>query len=178
MNRKVPKLQIPSWTTKIQAEIISRAHNVVKDVIENYKWDGELNYDTLMHAAILNEEKINKEELELIKKVMYDSNNKTITEKRTSKWLNENPKFRELLKKHFPDAMQKIEGIEIATKIRNDTAKAQNKWKEKKRIFTIFWGLIWLAIFSYRWAAIWFILWYWIWTALEPKKKLEKLLKK
>ncbi len=74
--------------------------------------------------------------------------------------------------------MSSLNEIENAVKAVKDVNRAQDKWKEKKRLFVVVWGLLGFAILNYVWAAIWCILWYGLWNLLEPKKFVEKLIKK
>lgn len=172
MTRIVPDLIIKEWTSQLEANILKSAHNVVSRIISDYEWDWEPDYDTLMHASVLHEREIAKEEIEIIKLVIEDK------DKFTTKWLNTNPKVKAIIGKRAPEELEKMEAIDLVSELFIRASNKQEKWKEQKRIYIILWFLIWLALFQLWGAVIWFIIWYMIRNYIDPIKILERQIKK
>jgi len=105
---------------------------------------------------------------------MYDSSWKQITEKWTTKWLDENSEIKDIIEKILPDTYLKLQAIENVVLVNN----AQEKYKERKLLYIIFFIILWFTIYDKWWAVIWFICWYLLWYYFQPLKVADRLIKK
>jgi hypothetical protein len=114
------------------------------------------------------------DELNELKSIFFDSKWNPIHERFSTSFLDKNPKYKALLTNLMPDLFDKIRVLEAHAEV----TSAQGKYKDRKWLYIVFFTLVWLAIYNVWWAVMWFIIWWVVWNYFQPKKVVDRIMKK
>ncbi len=113
-------------------------------------------------------------ELESVKTVMFDDLWKPISERWTTKWLDQNPKIKETLDEIRPGTYLEMQATEAIQKI----YKAQKRHKQRLWLYIICPTVVWFVIYDTWGVVIGFISWYLLWYYFQPIKVMMRLVTK